>query len=35
MDYLFVLIGLASIGALFAGVKTLSSKKKVLTQLEL
>jgi hypothetical protein len=35
MDYLFVLIGLASVGGVFAGLKTLAGKKKVLTQLEL
>jgi hypothetical protein len=35
MDYLFVLFGLASVGAVFAGLKTLSGRKKILTQLEL
>jgi hypothetical protein len=35
MDYLFVLFGLASIGAVFAGLKTLAGRKKILTRLEL
>jgi hypothetical protein len=35
MDYLFVLFGLASVGAVFAGLKTLGGRKKILTRLEL
>jgi hypothetical protein len=35
MDYLFVLIGLSSVGAVFAGLKTLGGRRKQMTRLEL
>ena len=35
MDYLFVLVVLATVGAVFAGVKTFIGRKKQLTELEL
>ena len=35
MDYLYVLIALASVGAVFAGLKTLKARRKDLTELEL
>ncbi len=35
MDYLFVLIALATVGAVFAGVKALKGRRKDLTELEL
>jgi hypothetical protein len=35
MDYLYVLIALASVGAIFAGAKTLKGRRKDLTELDL